>query len=187
MLTTTFRRAREAGACLSSYCMFAKFKGGIAKWGNNTPFPLSEVLEVCGLNDAIWALRIVIEPAEKEIRLFACDCAERVLPIYEKQYPDDQRPRQAIETARRFAIGKATPEELHAAGATAGATAAALAASAAALAASAAGAAACAALAANAAGAAACAALAAGAAEREWQKERFIKLLDGVVTVPLQG
>jgi len=176
--------------------MFAKFKGGIAKWGNNTPFPLSEVLEVCGLNDAIWALRIVIEPAEKEIRLFACDCAERVLPIYEKQYPDDQRPRQAIETARRFAIGKATPEELHAAGATAGATAAgatagataaALAASAAALAASAAGAAACAALAANAAGAAACAALAAGAAEREWQKERFIKLLDGVVTVPLQG
>ena len=52
---------------------------------------------------------------EKTARLFACDCAERALPIFEKKYPDDKRPRQAIETAREYANGKATKKELVAA------------------------------------------------------------------------
>jgi hypothetical protein len=52
-------------------------------------------------------------------RLFACDCAERVLPLYEKNYPDDKRPRYAVEVARLFADGKATQTELAAAGAAA--------------------------------------------------------------------
>ena len=50
-----------------------------------------------------------------KLRLFACDCAEQALPIYEKDYPDDKRPRKAVETARLFAEGKATQEELAAA------------------------------------------------------------------------
>ena len=58
-----------------------------------------------------------------KLRLFACDCAEQALPIYEKDYPDDKRPRQAVETARLFAEGKATQEELAAAGAAARAAA----------------------------------------------------------------
>ena len=48
-------------------------------------------------------------------RLFAADCAEHVLRFYEEKYPNEKRPRQAIETARRFARGKATREELDAA------------------------------------------------------------------------
>ena len=52
---------------------------------------------------------------ERTQRLFACDCAEHVLSIYEREYPDDGRPRKAIEVARRFADGEATPEELAAA------------------------------------------------------------------------
>ena len=51
---------------------------------------------------------------ERTARLFACDCAERVLYLYEAQYPDD-RPRKAIEVARRYAEGAATREELAAA------------------------------------------------------------------------
>jgi hypothetical protein len=31
---------------------------------------------------------------------FAADCAERVLPIFEARFPDDDRPRKAIEAAR---------------------------------------------------------------------------------------
>ena len=58
---------------------------------------------------------------ERTARLFACDCAERVLPVYEKEYPDDKRPREAIETARRYAEGEATKKELAAARAAAGA------------------------------------------------------------------
>ena len=50
-----------------------------------------------------------------KLRLFACDCAEQALPTYEKDYPDDKRPRKAVETARLFAEGKATQEELAAA------------------------------------------------------------------------
>jgi hypothetical protein len=49
---------------------------------------------------------------DRTLRLFACDCAERTLPLFETERPDDTRPRLAIETARRFADGKATREEL---------------------------------------------------------------------------
>jgi len=48
---------------------------------------------------------------ERTARLFACDCAERVLPLYEAYYDDDS-PRKAIEVARRYAEGTATREEL---------------------------------------------------------------------------
>jgi hypothetical protein len=34
--------------------------------------------------------------------IWACDCAERVLPYFEKKYPDDKRPRRAIDTARTW-------------------------------------------------------------------------------------
>jgi hypothetical protein len=52
---------------------------------------------------------------ERTARLFAADCAEHVLPLFEAKYPKDKRPREAIEVARRFANGEATREELAAA------------------------------------------------------------------------
>jgi hypothetical protein len=36
--------------------------------------------------------------------LIACECAELVLPIFEKAYPKDDRPRKAIEAARAYAL-----------------------------------------------------------------------------------
>ena len=38
-------------------------------------------------------------------RLFAADCAEHVLELYEKEYPGDNRPRNAIKAARDLANG----------------------------------------------------------------------------------
>ena len=52
---------------------------------------------------------------ERTARLFACDCAEAVLHLHEEKYPGDDRPRMAIETARRYARGEATTKELAAA------------------------------------------------------------------------
>jgi len=52
---------------------------------------------------------------ERTARLFAADCVERVLPLFEKERPNDKRPREAIAVARRFANGEATREELAAA------------------------------------------------------------------------
>ena len=58
--------------------------------------------------------RMLLEAVDvsRELRLFACDCAERVLPLFEAEFPDDNRPRQAIETARKFANGEASEAEL---------------------------------------------------------------------------
>ena len=50
---------------------------------------------------------------EKELRLFACDCAMRVLPMFEQHYPADERPRTAINTALAFAKGETTLDALH--------------------------------------------------------------------------
>lgn len=61
-------------------------------------------------------LRRVVTWTDRTARLFACDCAEHVLPIYENKYPGDKRPRQSIEVSRRYANGEATDEELAAAG-----------------------------------------------------------------------
>lgn len=109
---------------------------------------------------------------KKTRRLFACDCAERVLPLFEKVFPDDDRPRKCIEATRRFARGEITREELgvfwdaawdaaRAAGDAAGDAAW---------------------DAAWAAGAAARAARAAGATEKQWQTERLFQYLRGEVS-----
>lgn len=44
-------------------------------------------------------------------REYACDCAEHVLPRFEDACPQDDRPRRAIEVARRYARGQATDDE----------------------------------------------------------------------------
>jgi hypothetical protein len=52
---------------------------------------------------------------ERTARLFMCDCAEHVLHVYEERCPNDDRPRKAIETARKFANGEATEKAMEAA------------------------------------------------------------------------
>ena len=42
----------------------------------------------------------------KELRLFAADCAEHVIHLFEREYPNDDRPRKAIEAARAYADGE---------------------------------------------------------------------------------
>ncbi|MDO8578821.1 MAG: hypothetical protein Q7R50_06540 [Dehalococcoidales bacterium] len=43
----------------------------------------------------------------KTLAVWAIDCAERVLPWFEQQYPEDHRPRNAIKTLREWiATGK---------------------------------------------------------------------------------
>jgi hypothetical protein len=60
-------------------------------------------------------VREIITWNERTARLFACDCAEVVLPLWEAWTPDDARPRETIGVARRFAHGEATVKELAAA------------------------------------------------------------------------
>jgi len=62
MLYTTFRKAHEGGACASSYKKYAKHVGGIRKFGKDTPVPITEILDVLGVDDAYWCLYSTIEP-----------------------------------------------------------------------------------------------------------------------------
>ena len=182
MLTTTFRKVKEQRACEESYKKFAKHKGGVKTYGSDTPFTLLEVAEVLGLDDALWCLRATIEPSDKIARLFACDCADHVLHFFEEKYPNDKRPRTAIEVARRYANGEATIEELSAAsdGVWDAASDGVWAATRAARDAAGAAARAAAEAATWATSAAVWAVAGGGAAEREWQLQRFKELLDGI-------
>ena len=60
----------------------------------------------------MWGLQATPKKQKKQVECllaaFACDCAERVLPIFEKQYPDDKRPRNAIEITRQWLRGEVT-------------------------------------------------------------------------------
>lgn len=42
----------------------------------------------------------------KALAVWAADCAEHVLPLFEKEHPQDDRPHRAIEAARAFARGE---------------------------------------------------------------------------------
>ncbi|MFA5135005.1 MAG: putative immunity protein [Patescibacteria group bacterium] len=51
------------------------------------------------------------EPDHASIALRAADCAERVLPYFEKKRPKDDRPREAIKAARAWVRGTITVGE----------------------------------------------------------------------------
>jgi hypothetical protein len=47
-------------------------------------------------------LELVNKTDHKTLAVWAIDCAERVLPYFEEKYPEDRRPRQAIETLQAW-------------------------------------------------------------------------------------
>ena len=57
---------------------------------------------------------------DRTLRLFAADCAEDVLHLFERVFPDDDRPRLAIAAARAFANGDISAAAWDAARAAAG-------------------------------------------------------------------
>ena len=52
----------------------------------------------------------ILTPAQ--LRLFACDCAEHVIPLFEQYRPADLRLQFSLATARRYAAGQANSEQL---------------------------------------------------------------------------
>src|ERR1039458_6321484 len=56
----------------------------------------------------LWALTKTDQLPEDKARQFACDCTERSLQFFESKYPNDKRPRLAIEAARLCIIDHST-------------------------------------------------------------------------------
>ena len=117
MIFITLNMIREHSPCEKGWKKLLAHLG--KSKADDVKFPLKEVLESNGLYDALWCLRCLPKEYEKQIRLLACDFAERVLYLYEKEYPDDKRPRMAIEAARKYANKQISKKELGAAGAAA--------------------------------------------------------------------
>ena len=47
-------------------------------------------------------LELVSKTDHKTLAIWAIDCAERVMPYFEEKYPQDHRPRQALETLKTW-------------------------------------------------------------------------------------
>lgn len=55
------------------------------------------------------------DPNHRLLALWAADCAEHVLPLFEHERPDDERPRRALDLVRAWARGEITMTESRAA------------------------------------------------------------------------
>ena len=168
MLHITFNSIKAKEACSEGYDPLSVALGGDINYGMGTPISLLKCLESNPIEDVLWALRATLEDSKEFSLKFAVACAEHVLPVFEEKFPEDKRPRLALEAAKAGTIS----EEILDAAADAAAAYYAYAD------ADAAAAAAAAYYAADADAASAYdAAAAAAAAERQWQKELLIKML----------
>ena len=111
-MTTTLNKIKAHSPCEDGWNNLLNHLGKTK--ADNEPLSIATIIQSNGIKDALWALRAV-EGKDKEIRLFAADCAESVLHIYENRYPNDDRPRKAIQAARDYANGVIGKDELDAA------------------------------------------------------------------------
>jgi hypothetical protein len=107
VITTTLNRIRAHRPCNDRW---RKLLAGLGKTEqDDKPLPYSRIVEINGIDDALWACRA--EPQHsKEWRLFAVWCARQVGHLME-----DERSKRACDVAERHANGEATDEELAAA------------------------------------------------------------------------
>lgn len=92
-----------------SYHLYGKLLnslGGAEAYGENTPINLLTILKSNGVADMLWCLRATHQDATAISRTLAIEFAEEVLPIFEARFPNDARPRKAIQAAKDFMAGK---------------------------------------------------------------------------------
>jgi hypothetical protein len=106
-ISTTLKRIRKHSPCETSW---RKLLAGLGKTkADDEPLPYARIVEICGLDDALWATRAAPD-YEREWRLYAVACARRVVHLN-----PDPRVAAALDLAERYAHGQATDEELAAA------------------------------------------------------------------------
>jgi len=98
----------ELVPCLNGYHLCRK--KDLLRWLGETIYEAEYVGEIVKASDKVVVrearlVRKIESWNERTARLFACDCAERVLPVFETKYPNDDQPRQAIRVARQYAEG----------------------------------------------------------------------------------
>jgi hypothetical protein len=100
---TTLNRIKQEEPCSEGWTKLLSFLNKTKS--DNDPLDLLTILESNGVEDCIWAFKYT-DNHDNIYRHIAADFAESVLHIYEAEYPNDNRPRLAIQAARDFADGK---------------------------------------------------------------------------------
>ena len=100
-LITTLNEIKRYGPCEPSWNKMVKHVGDLDK-----PIHLRDIIESNGIEDAIWCMRVWPEYS-REWRLFAVGSARQV-----EHLMPDERSKNAINVAEKFANGEATTEEL---------------------------------------------------------------------------
>ena len=95
--TTTLNIIRAAWPCEDGWTKLLK---GLSKTsGDDEPLPLLTILDINGLDDALWC--IDADPALDRIkRHYQAWCAEQVLHLFEAERPGDMRVREQIAMLR---------------------------------------------------------------------------------------
>ena len=111
MIYTTLNRIRECSPCAEGWRKLLAHLGKTQ--ADDEPVSFATILESNGLDDALWCCRA--EPQHSKVwRLFAVRCARRVQHLM-----TDTRSIAVLDVAERHAHGRATDDELAAAGAAA--------------------------------------------------------------------
>ena len=107
-LTITPRQARAADACRDGYRagLSAHMHVTGERPGLDTPISITTILDRMGVDDALWCLGAV--RADRVLRMWAADCAERVVHLT----GPDPRCVTAIRVARLHARGLASAREM---------------------------------------------------------------------------
>ena len=108
-LKISLRQLKAKKPCEGSY------QDWKAKWPKGETLDAAQAVKLgCNLDDLTWiasAVALKDKDVERRLRYWMADCAARVLALYEKNYPADDRPRNAIVAARNYADGKITKED----------------------------------------------------------------------------
>lgn len=101
---TTLNRIRAHSPCASGWENLLRHLGKTK--GDDEPLAFSTILDSSGLDDALWCC--LAEPKHDSLwRHYAVDCAERVAHLL-----TDERSKNALAVARRYALGLASDDEL---------------------------------------------------------------------------
>jgi hypothetical protein len=103
-LTTTLNRIRACSPCTDGWKTLLTHMG--PNHDPDAPINLLTVLESNGVQDMLWCLRATEQDSKPVAVELAVLFAESVLPIFEAKFPDDDRPRKAIEAAQAYLRGE---------------------------------------------------------------------------------
>ena len=108
MITVSLNEIRARSPCEDGWRKVLQSKGGTSA-DMDAKFPLSDIIDSNGIDDALWTLRC--RPEHSRLwRKFAVWAARQVEHLI-----DDERSRNALDVAWRHSDGAATDEELAAA------------------------------------------------------------------------